>query len=201
MSKEIKSPYLEQESNNERISNKEIELLSAFKGHDDLLKLLRVVFYQDELTQEQVVSLKNSFTEGIVKVVRKIFQPNLDWKEPFFGQGSRWLDFKPMDILSSEVRPAIIGNQRAIEFIENGLKRLENISIGGEGKPLGLTVDLRMEKDYSNLPSEFVKIEGVAMQRGITFLESSLMALKGYADRNIETEEEKVARLKKDSSE
>lgn len=66
--------------------------------------------------------------------------------------------------------------------------------------PLGQTVDLWTIKDISTMSPEEVKIYFLARRDLILHVESNLMQLQHLAETKLESVEEALARLKKDSS-
>ncbi len=62
-----------------RFTNEELSLIEAtFKDQEGLLILLRRFILQDELTEDEMIYLKQSMTPEVLKVVRKTINPALD---------------------------------------------------------------------------------------------------------------------------
>lgn len=200
MGKSIKTPYIgdsKEEPKDPRFSEQEIELLK--KLDEQTLKTFRSVFYQDILTNEQFENLRSILSQELIDVLKKVFTPSLDWKEPLFSMPNRWTNPRYEGVLCAEVKLAVMGRQKAIRFMEKGVVRLWEI-MKGSSHPLPLEVDIRMEKDYKNLTAEEAKIETVAMQDAIQYLESGIMALFLYV-MSPEDKEEIVKKLRRNSAE
>lgn len=193
----IKSPYAE--TRQMRFTSYELSKLKVFKDNDLLLKLIRPVFWQVALDEDQVNIIKDSLNKDTIDVLEKLFDPKLNWEEPIFEMGSRWIDRRYAELLSAETKPTVLARQDDIKFQKAGIKRLRNI-IEGNFEPLEMHVDLNMEKDYENLPAEEVKRYTVAMQDALTFLESRLVEIRTLSGMSEESPEEREERLKKDSS-
>ena len=200
MGKSIKSPFTQGESSTQtdpRFSNQEIELLK--KLDEPTLRIFRSVFYQDGLTEEQLTKLKSVLSVDLVKVLDRIFVLKLNWNEPLFSMPNPWTNPRYEGVLCKEVKLAVAGRQRALEFMKAGVHRLADIVVGGLGNPTKLNVDIHMVKDYANMTDEEAKIETVAMQDAIQYLESSLMTINLYLI-SPEDKEEIIKRLRRDSS-
>jgi hypothetical protein len=196
MGKQIKSPFVEEKQKDPRFSAQETELIG--KLDEPTLRMLRTVFYQDELSQENFDRLKSVITIDLVTVLKRVFTPRLDWNEPLFTMPNRWSNPRYEGVLCAEVRLAVAGRQKAIRFMENGIQRMLNI-VSGDGKPLELVADIHVKKDYASMGNEESKIEVVAMQDSIAFLESSIMALLLYV-MSPEDKDEIIKRLRQDST-
>lgn len=195
MAKEVKSPYTKEKD--PRFSEQEITLLKSL--NEDVVKLLRLVFHQRELTTEQGELLKNKLTADVVKVLKRFFIHEMNHTEPIFSMPSRWNNPRFDAMLTAEVRPIIQGRQLAIDFLNKGVSRMEKIS-QGDTTPLEIKVDLEFTNDYSTKTPEEAKVAGVASQEAVSFLESALLAVYAYVMQDTEELQKMVARLKQNSA-
>lgn len=200
MDKSIPSPFMPQDTPEqyERLLKHEMLLLRVFRD-TNFLKSMRLVFYQKALTNEQIESIQKALNQDIIGVIKKVLLQPIDWTAPIFNQGSYWMNMKYDQVLTNEVRPQVIGNQRAVIFLQNGIKRLEAI-VSGQDEIQPMVIDLEMKNNYLQTPHEEVKIEMISFQKGLEYLESGLLVLQGYAKREFETDEQKKDRQDKDST-
>jgi len=197
MGKELKSPYTKNLDKDPRFTDAEIELFR--KLDEDILKSFRVVFYQDPLTDEQYNRLKTTLTPEFVDLLAKVFAPGLDFDAPVFSMPNRWTNPRYEGVLCAETKLAIVGRQKAVKFMERGIGRLRDI-VSGVLSDIPLEVDIRMKKDYSKMTAEEAKIEVVAMQDAIQYLESGIMALFAYA-MSPEDKDNLMKKIRKNSAE
>lgn len=174
----IESPYVSKNKQKDpRFSEAELELLK--KLDEDSLKMFRSVFYQDELELLQIEKLKSVLTPDLVRVIKRFFIHDLDWREPLFGQPNKW-DIPRFDaLLTAEVKPVVKGRQKAIALLRKGVERLEELASGLNGKPRQIDIDLRMKNAVEGTDSE-IKENVVAMQEFLKYLESAIQAINLY---------------------
>lgn len=199
----MKSPYMREEKQTaeDRFTKEEKQSLKVFKDNTDVIKLLRNVFYQLELSDGERSVLSGIFKDNdiLIQTFRKVFIPEFDTKAPIFQQGMFWMQPNFRDLLTAEVRPVINARKKAREFLENGIKRLERISKGDfESSPL--VIDPQFKKDYEDMSPEEVKRDSVAVQESMTFFEGGLFTIQGIANQEEETPEQVEDRQKKDSA-
>lgn len=192
----MESPYAKKPD--VRISKEEVESLKVF-NRDEFLKMLRPVFKQKVL-DKKIVKFIESLTEQTIEALKKVFIQDSDDNDPVFGQVDYWTKEMYGDkigtFLSAEAKVIAVARQEAIEFIERGIERLENIN-GGNSEPLDIRVDLELREDFSSLPADEVKKKVVAYNEALKFLESGILTIQGYA--NSPDDKETNERQKKDS--
>lgn len=176
-------------------------LRPIFKDNDNILKLLRKIFYHQDFNEEELKLMKLNFNgrKESLSLLRKLFQPEITTDEPIGNAGSRWIDRKFADYLANEMKPVILGRQDSIKWVEKGLNRIEDLINGGNGKSEIVPLDINLTEDYSGLTSEDIKRKVVSIQEHTTQTENMLSILKVMCNLKKETEKEQIERLKKDS--
>ena len=76
-----------------RFNDKELSLIkNTFAENDELLKLLRKVFLQVELTEADVKALKPiSSNDAVLTLLHKIYAPEIELEAPFGQVIDLWL--------------------------------------------------------------------------------------------------------------
>lgn len=203
MAKPVKSPYTPpNEVAERRYSKDELHLFKVFKGNLIALKLLRKVFWQEDLDEGEQQILSNIFkgNKALLEVLRKDFDPQLNHREPIFGMAWKWFNPHFQDMLTDEVKPLVLGRQDSIRFIQQGLKRLENLS-NGDSSALECLVDIHMTRDYSQSTASEIKRSGVAVQESLAQVESRIMSIQAMANEEELSDEDRAEKEKKDSME
>lgn len=204
--KSIKSPYQEETIPDEGrgfLSRDEAVALRVFKDNEKLLKLLRKVFFQMEFTSDEQVLLGKVLqgNQVLYDAMSKIFKPEISVDAPIGNMPSRWIDKKYSDLLASEAKILVLARQDSIKFVENGLKRIENLKEGGSGAPIEQVIDIYLSRDYSNEKDADVKRAICAWQDSFLLLESmGILQIQLLSNMRDETPEEREKRLKKDST-
>ena len=201
------SPYQGNQENNVipqeglgRFSKEEMLELRVFKDKPVLLTILRKIFYQGELLQEENDLIVSAFGGDpvLLDVVWRLFDSEVEKKE--FIVGPRWSDRKYSDLLINEVKPLVLARQDSINFITVGLERLRDIAQGNDGDIHKTNVDIGMKGDYEDKSPEEVKRAVCAFQDCASHIESLLLTIRSFAEMPEETEEQRTLRDKKNSS-
>lgn len=201
------SPYQENQAENVipqeglgRFSKEEMLELRVFKEKPALLTILRKVFYQSELLDEEKDLIRSAFggDSVLLDVVWRMFDSEVEKKE--FIVGPRWSDRKYADLLLTEVKPLVLARQDSIHFITLGLERLQDIVKGNNGDIKETNVDIGMKGDYENKSPEEVKRAVCAFQDSASHIENLLMTIRGFSEMQEETKEQRELRDKKNSS-
>lgn len=178
-----------------RIKEAELALIkSTFAENDTLLKTIRKVFFQVELTQTDKDILSVVSSSEIQAILRKIFLPEIDVNAPL-GQN---IDlYMTIDVKGKEpidVSYELEGRSKVIGFIEKGLKRLETLSTFGEGEFITFTPsNIRVNSDQD-------MIAVTARNTFIQHVELQLIQLRTLAGLKSESVEETKTRLAKNST-
>lgn len=196
-SKEIKSPFVESPKVDQRFTDNEIALLQRFDERG--LKLLRKVFYFEHLVEDEVKLLKGLVTEEVIDVLKKMFLLPPTWSAPLFQNLTRWDNPRYEQMLANEAKILVMARQKALRFLGNGIYRLRDL-INDRVTDLMMEIDLNFERDYTEMPPELVKLEAVAVQDFMMFLESTLFAIYGYTQQGKETIEQIKEKMKRDSA-
>lgn len=142
------------ESQKPRITNEDCEILSVFKGADDLVFAFKNLLLGFELTEKEKYTIQDRLDNDVVKkLIRKMILPELDPSIPLGQNIDLWMT---NDIASSsketfeldyKVKLLLIG------MIETSLVRLDNTSKKG--------VDLSPKKDLAFLKARIGYINHV----------------------------------------
>ena len=166
---------------------------NLFKGNEPLLYALRKVFFQVELTEEDLTILKPIIiSEEALKVLNKTYYPEIDLKAPFGQVIDLWLTIDSKDKDPEEVYNALLVRDRLMQLIQSGLKRLK-----GEETTLEKIVDFKPDFDKCALDNY---VEYTARNALISHTEMQLTQLLSLANRTEESVEELQARFKKNSA-
>lgn len=192
---DLKSPYIQPEY--DRLSQEEIDSLKIFSEHPAMIVLLRKLFYQMTLSDDEKSWIKN-LPQSAKNAIEKIFLPGLEWEAPVMMQAFTWgkkefADYVKLT-LATEAKTAILAKQSSIKFIRAGVEYMKTLA------PTRILLDIKVEKDYSEEKPEIVKESVLAVQMALEMLESGLLVLQGYANRPAETAEQKKNKVSKDSN-
>jgi hypothetical protein len=166
-----------------RISKSDRQLLSVFKGNNELLLALRNMFFGFELDKNETVLIQSLNTPEIKKLIRKLVLPELEKDIPV-GQNLDW--FKTQDIASAtaetfeqvwEAKEILIG------MLETSLKRLDKITLKA--------VDLTPKKHLPSL---------IARNNYIDLIDTKIREIVSMANEKEETIEEALAKMRQNSS-
>lgn len=177
-----------------RFSNRELEILkNTFSEKDELLKSLRKVIWQKNLTEQENSLLKSIISDELMLVLRKMFLPELDGNLPIHQEIDLLMTIKIDDKTPEDAFVHIEARKLVIAYIEQQLTILNNR--GQEIKPKIIFKDLT-----NGDTKESLYINLIARNTVITHTEQQLAQIKMLAGNKNETPEETLERLKKDST-
>ena len=203
----MKSPYQEPklpefvtEEGYGRFSKKDVVLLRAFKDNELLIKLLRKTILQLPFSAEEFDVISKTFNgnNDLFLAVKNVFEP-IGEDVDLLG-GTRWADRKYAELGADDVKTLVLSRKDSILFISNGVTRLESISKGGQGGPMGMVIDFGMQGSYESASADEVKRKVVAFQDSMIYLDNCFMTINIIVNKEDETEEQRKERLEKDSS-
>lgn len=179
-----------------RFTSEEIDMLGIFRDNDVLLKILRQIFFQQDLGVLGLEIATKAFygKKGLIAVLHKWLLPCSDDDSPIEQTSSVWTDRKYADLLMGEARVLVLARQDLIKFLEDGLFRLETIATTGKDNVRPLAIDLDMRGDYSNSSPEETKRAVVAFTDSIIWLDGNLNAIKVRVNTQTESDEERTSR-------
>jgi|GEM_PF-1422260 len=184
---------MDEQSTNSQMRYNQQELShikSLFKGNNELLTVLRKVFLQAELSEEDTNAIKVLQTPEAKALMSKTYFPEIDLDAPFGQIIDLWLTVDNSEKSPEEATRALLVRQRLMELIQSGLARLEDSKVTEEiidYKPDFLSSD---DERYIAFTSRNALISHTEIQ---------LIQLSILANRKEETAEELSARLAKDS--
>lgn len=73
--------------------------------------------------------------DGLLKLLRKVFIPELDATAPLGQVVDYWMDRNYADIPTAEVKTMVVARQEAIKFIESGLLQLHFLANKSDKTP------------------------------------------------------------------
>lgn len=169
-----------------RNSDEDKALLRAlFKDRDDLLILVRNLFFGFDLTNDEKQTIRTLFqTNESRALMRKVFLPELGKDVPLGQTVDMWMTIKGE---GSDVSIMVDARWRLTQYLETALALLEN----PDGKKVELVLTEKPTK----------KVEEILISRKefIQHVELQLQVMKQLANSKMETEEERVVRQAKDS--
>ena len=167
-----------------RITQRERELLhSIFYDREDLLLLIRNLFFGFELEPHEQTSVREIFaTPEIRTLMRRLFLPELERANPIGQSIDLWMTLEIKDKDAEYLTPWLEARELLIEKLEAALKLLVN--------PEGPKVDLTPSKNLAKL---------IARNTFTTHIEQMLINIRLLAQKD-ESEEQLKERLKKNSS-
>lgn len=176
-----------QDVQQKRLNKGEEALLRlVFKDREDLLLLMRNLFFGFELTVQEKEVIKNTFKEeGIRKIVRKIILPELQADIPIGQNIDLWMTVQIDGKLPEEIATIFESREKLIGILDESLKLLENPDYK------------KMRLQFDTMPS---LVDLVARNSFITHIEFQLGVIRTLANQKEESPEEKVKRVKKDSN-
>lgn len=174
------------------INDKEIEVIKAtFADNEELLKLVRALFFGFELTVDEKNIIRDTFSNAELRAIFwRRFHPVLDRNTPIGQVQDVWLGVEGM-VFGQPGHVAIqaVGyKEKALEMTKKALNLLDN--------PDGDRVDVVF------VPSKFdeQQISLLARNQFIRHVESQLLFLKTIAGGKTETAQQVKERLSRDSS-
>lgn len=179
-----------------RISDLELELIkSLFADNEALLFIIRKVFIQADITEEESKLIEQSFkTDEVHKMMRKVFLPEIDTDVPLGQNIDLWMTIDLKDKNPDELFTHLIAREKVIAFIEEGLSRLKIPVKAGTDKLIKFSIaeeKAKAEETYINL---------LARNTVINHVDQQLIQIKLLAGQKTETIEQTKSRLQKDST-
>lgn len=169
---------------------------SVFLGNDELLSVLRRVFLQGELSEDNVTLLKKVFSNNeVFNVVKKCYLPELEFDAAIGQPIDLWMVVEVRDKDMATQAMNIMVQDRMIQLIQVGLERLVNPNMA-----IPAELAINSFKISTSQPSEDSMVELFARNKLIAYNEVQLTQLKTLAEMKDETPEEMKARLRKNSS-
>lgn len=110
-----------------RYTDAELSLIKAsFAENDELLRTIRKVFLQMDLTMSDVALLGTlSGKKELLAVIRKAFLPTLDENAPFHQMVDLWMTLGISDKTPETAYPHILAREKLIDYLDQQLKVLE----------------------------------------------------------------------------
>jgi hypothetical protein len=174
-------------------SNKDIELIkSAFAENDELLIMVRKLFFGVELTaDEKKVVISNFSNPEVIEVLRRKVYGLNNLETPIGQLSDFWLGAESQIFGASRdtIYQAIMSKEIVLDMFTKAFDLLTN----PDGEKVNVDVHILMEADP-------LGVKLIARNLYMKAIESALHAVKMIAGTKIETAEEAVKRLSKDSS-
>lgn len=169
-----------------RLKDAELELLkSVFAGRDELLLLIRNVFYGFDLSEDERKSVEAAMTPSLLRLMRKQFLPEF---QPDVPIGQNIDMYAIVDIrgkTKEQIYQEVESTTVKIALIEQGLARLARVD---GPKP---SLEFSRNELETNLAGRNLYLNHVDRQ---------LQTIEVLAGQKTETVEETKARLLKDSA-
>ncbi|MDD5178330.1 MAG: hypothetical protein PHT54_03575 [Candidatus Nanoarchaeia archaeon] len=108
-----------------RYDDIEINLIKNTFGNLDLLKAIRKSFLQMPLSVVDQSLIKMNLTKDALKLLRRVFLPELEPDAPLHNEIDLWMTIKIDDKLPEEALPHIYARKMVIEYLEQQLSILE----------------------------------------------------------------------------
>lgn len=175
-----------------RFSEKELSLVrNTFADNDKLLKAIRKVFWQREISEEEKLMIgEMNKGDEIKAVIRKFFLPELDGDTPILQMIDLWLSLEFKQMNPEEAEPHIIARDRLIQYLDQQLKVLFNEYVA-----------TNIEFDFGRGNDREESYIGLLFRNtAVIHIDQCLMQIKVLANEPQETPEEMMARISKDSS-
>ena len=127
-----------------RVTDEDCQILSIFKDDEHLVLAVRNLFLGFELSErEESLIIDRLGSEGVQKVLRKMFLPELDPKIPVGQNVDLWTTTDVTEATEETFDLVYATKSKFIEMIETSLKKIEDLSNPG--------VDLTPAKDLAFL--------------------------------------------------
>lgn len=176
-----------------RFSNKELELLkNTFAEDDTVLKVLRKVFLQIDLSESEDILAKELIRGDVLDLMYKIFLPTIDGDAPLHQIVDLWLTLKLDDKDPDLAYPHIKARELLINYFKQQMGVLQN---SRNKSPLKLDDAMKLTGDRE---LDFVNL--VARSTIVSHVEQQLMQIKILAGKKNETVEETLDRNLKNST-
>ena len=178
-----------------RYDDKELGLIKAtFADNEELLLVLRKVFLQVELTEDDVKRLAPiTKSEQALALLRKAYAPSLELDAPFSQMIDLWMTVDTKDLSPAQATLALHVRGDMHALLEEGLARLADPKMKVAGGIADYTPDFTVDDEERY-------ITYVARNSIISHTEQRLQELSFLAGRKEESVEETIARLQQDSA-
>lgn len=186
-----------------RFSDEELQLIkNTFADNDDLLKVLRKVFLQMDLTTNDMELLRVMILNkpDLLKVLRKNFLPELEQDVPIGQQIDLWLTIGLKDMIPEIAVMHLKSIQIWKDYLEQQFEALDKEEFFLFNKKITLRElsGIKIKDDYKY--DTDIYIDMLARNTIINSVEQGLMQLLILAGKKDETVEELKNRLAKDSA-
>ena len=183
-----------------RFSDDELALIkSVFAENDDLLKAIRKLMLQINLSANDLAALTVNLKEDVLKVLRKEFLPTIEGNEPVQQIMDLWMMINIKDRMYEDAVLTIKANKKFIDYIQQQFALLEDIeNLQKNSNKLKLKLE-----DLTDIEDKLDKdmfIDICARNTIIYYVEGRIQDLYSLALRKEETPEEQAKRLEKNSS-
>ena len=178
-----------------RFTDYELGIIKVtFKDNDILLMTLRKFFLQGELTNEEKDMVRNfGANKPAVAVLKKTLLPEIDPNAPLFQLVDIWLNVETNGSNPEKAYFEMQSRQIVKEYLEIQFKILNGENVG--------MIDLKSLEYNKNKGAIEAFVDLGARNLFLILLEKLFQELKNLAELKEETEEERNARLKKESME
>jgi hypothetical protein len=173
---------------------------SVFSESEDdaIFKIVRKIMLQLPMNALELATVQTVFKKNpeTMKVIRKIFIPEIDGDAPIHQVVDIWNSLMPRieDLPMEKMEVNIVAKEKEIEYLRQQIDFMEN-----EGnQPVKLT-DM-IESGRKNRDLEEIVSGIIAHNFIINYVEQRLAEIKILAGKKTETPEETVARLQQNSN-
>lgn len=170
---------------------------NTFSENDELLYMIRKVFLQFELTEDERKILKQIINKEVYAVIKKRILPVVEADSPMGNMGDLYqtlsndLKVKGVD----EMAPLFEAKQVEIDYLTQQLKVLKDVE-----KPVPILIKLDDLADLNGKSPEQRFIDTTARNFLLGYIDPMLTHLKTLAGQKKETLEETKKRLERDSN-
>lgn len=165
---------------------------SVFAGNEELLKIIRSLFFGLKLKKEEKEAIRGLFKShsGLLKIFKKKFNPELEKDTPIGQTIEMWsgVDIKGLPVYA--ITQAVFARKLLIEHTNKALALLED--------PDGEQVDLSY--DPADNKGDELHIKLVARNSFLSHVETQLSMIKLISDHKELTLDETLKKLQKSSN-
>lgn len=180
-----------------RITDAELGLIKAtFADNEVLLKIIRKVFLQIKLTQDESLIFTSSVInhDAVMELLRKMILPTVDGDAPIHQVVDLWLTVNIREKTPDQSYSEIVARDILIKYLEQQFKEIE-----GE-KPKKGRMNLADFVDIGTKSPLEVHSGLLARNTIINHIEQQISQIQILAGRREESVEETKERLQKDST-
>lgn len=166
---------------------------SVFKGNEALLKSMRAIFFNLEVTENDREIVRSTFkNKELLKAISTRFAPKMDRNTPIGQVADGWLGAETMvfGVPSDTIYQAVHYKDRALKMVQTALELLVN--------PDGEQVDLQYSPDETETDPLAVNL--LARNQYIRHIEKQLLILWVVAERDDIDPKEMQERIEKNST-